>query len=61
MKTKDFDRVEMKRRGAEVLYKKLKTVTPEEQLAYWKASTAATIIPKRAYIGTLFFAEPQRS
>ena len=39
MKTKDFDCVEMKRRGAEVLYKKLKTMTPEEQLAYWKAST----------------------
>jgi hypothetical protein len=39
MKTKDFDCVEMKRRGAEILYKKLKTMTPEEQLAYWKAST----------------------
>lgn len=39
MKTKDFDSVEMKRLGAEALYNKMKTMTPEEQLEFWKAST----------------------
>lgn len=39
MKTKDFDCVEMKRRGADALYQKLKDMTPEEQLAFWKTGT----------------------
>jgi hypothetical protein len=39
MKTKDFDCVEMKRLGAEVLYDKLKAMTPEDQLAFWEKST----------------------
>jgi len=36
MKTKTFDCVEMKRRGAERIYEELKDLTPEEQLSYWR-------------------------
>jgi hypothetical protein len=37
--TKKFDCVEMKRRGAAIVYEKIKDMTIEEQLAYWKAGT----------------------
>jgi hypothetical protein len=36
---KKFDCVEMKRRGAEAVYEKIKDMTPEEELAYWQAGT----------------------
>lgn len=35
MKTKTFDCVEMKRRGAERVRERLSGMTTEEQLAYW--------------------------
>jgi len=36
MKTKTFDCVEMKRRGAEKVYEELKDKSIEEQVAYWQ-------------------------
>lgn len=37
MKTKKtFDCVEMKRRGAEIIYKQIATLTPKEQLIFWQ-------------------------
>jgi hypothetical protein len=39
VKPKKFDCVEMKRRGAEAVYEKIKGMTLEEELAYWQAGT----------------------
>ncbi|NER39868.1 MAG: hypothetical protein F6J93_39035 [Oscillatoria sp. SIO1A7] len=39
MKAKRFDCIEMKRRGAERIYEKIKDMTPEEELAYWSKSS----------------------
>ena len=39
MKRKRFDCVEMKRRGAEKIYKQIGRMTQEEQLAFWQART----------------------
>jgi hypothetical protein len=39
MKTKSFDCVEMKHRGAERVMKRLKGKTLEEQLKYWQRGT----------------------
>ncbi|MBN1291353.1 MAG: hypothetical protein JXB48_05890 [Candidatus Latescibacteria bacterium] len=39
MKTKDFDCVKMKRKGAEVVYQNIKSMTTEEQLDYWQKGT----------------------
>jgi len=39
MKTKTFDCVAMKRRGAEVVQQDLAGLTPEEELAYWQSGT----------------------
>jgi len=39
MRTKAFDCVEMKRRGAEKVQKQLEGKTFEEKLAYWKKGT----------------------
>ncbi len=36
MKTKTFDCVEMKRRGARIVRKKLAGMTQEQQLAFWR-------------------------
>jgi len=36
MKTKTFDCVEMKRRGARILQEKLAGMTPKQQLAFWQ-------------------------
>ena len=36
MKTKTFNCVEMKRRGAEIIYKQIATLTPKEQLIFWQ-------------------------
>ena len=36
MKTKTFDCVEMKRRGAERIYEQLKGKSMEEQVAFWR-------------------------
>jgi hypothetical protein len=41
MKTKTFDCVEMKRRGAALIYEKIKDMTIDEQVAYWKEKDAA--------------------
>jgi hypothetical protein len=38
-KTKDFDCVEMKRRGAERVHRETSALTPEEELAYWQRGT----------------------
>ena len=40
MKTKTFDCVEMKRKGAEKIYQKIKDMTPEEEIEYWRDRTA---------------------
>ena len=39
MKTKTFDCVEMKRKGAERIYNELKGKTIEEEVKYWKERT----------------------
>lgn len=39
MKTKDFDCVQMKRHGAEIIFEEIKNMTLEEQLEYWKKGT----------------------
>ena len=39
MKTKTFDCIEMKRRGAEEVQKALLGMTPEEELAFWQSGT----------------------
>ena len=39
MKTKTFDCVRMKRRGAELVQNKIKDKTPAEQLKFWKQGT----------------------
>jgi len=39
MKTKTFDCVDMKRRGAERIYEQVKDMTLEEELAYWRQRT----------------------
>lgn len=39
MKTKTFDCVEMKRRGAEEVQKALIGLTPEQELAFWESGT----------------------
>ena len=37
MKTrKTFNCVEVKRRGAEIIYKQIATLTPKEQLIFWQ-------------------------
>jgi len=41
MKTKTFDCVEMKRRGAARIYEQTKDMTVQEELAFWKKRTAA--------------------
>ncbi len=40
MKTKTFDCVEMKQRGAEEVQTALTGLTPEEELAFWQRGTA---------------------
>lgn len=40
MKTKTFDCLEMKRRGAEEVQKVLIGLTPEQELAFWESGTA---------------------
>jgi len=39
MKTKTFDCVEMKRRGAQIIQKQLEGKSKEEQLEYWQKGT----------------------
>lgn len=39
MKTKTFDCVEMKRRGAEYVYSITKDMTPEEEVEFWRQRT----------------------
>jgi hypothetical protein len=39
MKTKTFDCVEMKRRGAEHVYSIIKDMTAAEEIAYWRKRT----------------------
>ena len=36
MKNKSFDCVEMKRKGAEVIYQKVASLSVEQQLEYWR-------------------------
>ena len=40
MKNKAFDCVEMKRKGAEVVYQKVSALSPEQQLEYWRQGSA---------------------
>jgi len=39
VKTKTFDCVEMKRRGAKLVYEEVKDMTTEQELEYWRAVT----------------------
>jgi len=39
MKTKTFDCVEMKRRGARAVYEAVKGMTVEQELEYWRCKT----------------------
>ena len=39
METKDFDCVEMKRRGAQKVYEATKGMTVEEEVEYWRRRT----------------------
>jgi hypothetical protein len=39
MKTKTFDCVEMKQRGAEQVQQELMKMTPEEEIAFWQKGT----------------------
>jgi hypothetical protein len=39
MKTKTFDCVEMKRRGAELVQERLAGMTPEQELEFWRQQT----------------------
>jgi hypothetical protein len=39
MKTKDFDCVEMKRKGAERVHAATKGMTVEEEVEYWRSRT----------------------
>ena len=39
MKTKTFDCVEMKRRGAELVQERLASMTPEQELEFWRQQT----------------------
>ncbi|HPC97129.1 MAG TPA: hypothetical protein PLU87_19480 [Sedimentisphaerales bacterium] len=43
MKTKTFDCVQMKRRGAEQVMKRLEGKTVQEQLEYWRKGTEELI------------------
>jgi hypothetical protein len=41
MKSKEFDCVEMKRRGAERVVAETAGMTPEQELEYWRLATEA--------------------
>jgi hypothetical protein len=41
MKNKSFDCVEMKRKGAEVVYQKIASLSLEQQLEYWRKGSAS--------------------
>lgn len=41
MKNKSFDCVEMKRKGAETIYKKMAGLSLEQQLEYWRKGSAS--------------------
>ena len=41
MKNKLFDCVEMKRKGAEAIYRKVSSLSTEQQLEYWREGSAA--------------------
>ena len=40
MKNKSFDCVEMKRKGAEAIYRKVSSLSIEQQLEYWHEGSA---------------------
>jgi hypothetical protein len=39
MKTKTFDCIEMKRRGAAIVQARISRMTPEEELQFWQEQT----------------------
>jgi len=41
MKKKKFDCVEMKRRGAEIVQRKIARMSPEEEVEFWQKHTEA--------------------
>ena len=41
MKNKSFDCVEMKRKGAETIYKKVAKLSKAQQLEYWRQGSAS--------------------
>lgn len=40
MTTKTLDCVQMKRQGARRVYERIKNMTPQQELAYWRKQTA---------------------
>ena len=48
MKPKTFDCVEMKRRGAKLVYEEVKGMTTEQELEYWKVATDRLIARQKA-------------
>ncbi len=50
MKNKSFDCVEMKRKGAEAVYRKVAALSIEEQLEYWRKGSAALKKQKEAEV-----------
>jgi hypothetical protein len=41
MKNKSFDCVEMKRKGAEIVQQKVASLSPDQQLEFWREGSAA--------------------
>jgi hypothetical protein len=48
MKNKSFDCVEMKRKGAEAVYRNVASLTKEQQLEYWRQGSASLKAQKQA-------------
>ena len=48
-KKKKFDCVEMKRKGAAAIYKKIKNMSMEEELAFWKKEDEKFKIAQEKY------------
>lgn len=40
MKNKQFDCVEMKRKGAELVYQQIATLSKEQQIEYWRRGSS---------------------
>jgi len=48
MKNKSFDCVEMKRKGAEAVYRNVASLSKEEQLEYWRQGSTSLKAQKQS-------------